>query len=74
MAALGKALGFSMWVSTFAAPSYAELDADERGYFFEAELRYLWPVVGGVDRYANASQPLSRHGPRGRGTRAARID
>jgi lysophospholipase L1-like esterase len=51
MAALGTELHFSLWVSTFAAPSYAELDADELRYF-DAELRYLWPVLGTVDRYA----------------------
>jgi hypothetical protein len=50
MAQLGTELGFTVWLSTFAAPSYAELEADERAYF-EAELRYLWPVIGSVDRY-----------------------
>lgn len=52
LAALAAELDAELWVSTFAAPSYAELDADERDYF-DAELRYLWPVLGSVDRYAD---------------------
>lgn len=51
MAALGGELGFTLWVSTFASPSYDEIDRDELDYF-EAELTYLWPVVGSTDRYA----------------------
>lgn len=51
-AALGQELGYSLSVSTFAAPSYAELDTAERDYF-DAELRYLWPVLGSIDRYAD---------------------
>lgn len=51
MVPLATTLGFSLHLSTFAAPSYAELDEQERQYF-DAELRYLWPVVGSTDRYA----------------------
>lgn len=51
MADLAAELGFSLWISVFAAPTYTELDADERRYF-EAEMRYLWPILGTPDRYA----------------------
>lgn len=50
MASLGGELGFTLWVSTFASPTYDEIDRDELDYF-DAELTYLWPVVGSTDRY-----------------------
>lgn len=50
MAALARELGFNLYLSTFAAPSYDETDATSRR-FFEADLRYLWPMLAPVDRY-----------------------
>ena len=50
MAALSGELGFKLYLSTFAAPSYDELDASARR-FFEADIRYLWPPLIDVAHY-----------------------
>lgn len=50
MAELARELGFTLYLSTFAAPAYDEIDAPSRR-FFEADLRYLWPILAPVDRY-----------------------
>lgn len=50
MSELGKELGFSLYLSTFAAPSYQTIDAVEKRYF-EAEIRHLWPPLGQTSRY-----------------------
>lgn len=42
--------GYDLYVSTFASPHSAELSDADRAYF-EADIRYLWPVLGSVERY-----------------------
>ena len=43
--------GWDLYVSTFASPHTAELAAADRAYY-EADIRWLWPVLGSVTRYA----------------------
>lgn len=50
MAALARELQFTLYLSTFGSPSYDQVDAPSRRYY-EADLRYLWPLLGDVDRY-----------------------
>lgn len=42
--------GYDFYVSTFASPHTAELSEAHRGYY-EADIRYLWPVLGSVAEY-----------------------
>jgi formylglycine-generating enzyme required for sulfatase activity len=51
MARLGHRLGFELIVSSFAAPAYGTVGSAERDYF-ETDLRYLWPALGGTEQYA----------------------
>jgi hypothetical protein len=51
MARLAWAEGVTLVFSTFAAPDYAAIPHAERA-FFEAEFRYAFPWVGGLEVYA----------------------
>ena len=51
MARLGWQLGFDFYVATFAAPDYPRLTAAELD-FYDTNLRYLWPLLGGLQHYA----------------------
>lgn len=51
MSRLAWSLGIDVYVATFAAPDYAHLPADELA-FFDADIRFLWPVLGSRARYA----------------------
>ena len=51
MARLAWSEGSTLVVSTFTAPDYTAIPAAERA-FFEAEFRYVFPWVGGMDVYA----------------------
>lgn len=50
MATLAREHQFTLYMSTFGLPSYEQLDAFSRRYY-EADLRYLWPLLGDVERY-----------------------
>ena len=50
MSRLAWKLDFELVVSTYSAPSFeslSEADAD----FYDTEIRYLWPTLGGVEQY-----------------------
>lgn len=53
MSRLAWAGGTELYVATFASPDYDDVSADELGYF-DADIRFLWPVLGDRDAYARA--------------------
>jgi lysophospholipase L1-like esterase len=55
MSRLSKELGFSLYLSTFASPSYENIEVVEKRYF-EAEIRHLWPPLVNTARYTTDLQ------------------
>lgn len=51
MSRLAWAAGIDLYVSTFAAPDYERLSADDLS-FLDADIRFLWPVLGSREQYA----------------------
>lgn len=51
MSRLAWAAGIELYVSTFAAPDYENLSAADLA-FFDADIRFLWPVLGSRSQYA----------------------
>ena len=47
---LARERGFTLYLSTFASPSYGELPEEELD-FFRTELHFLWPMLGSVESY-----------------------
>lgn len=51
MTRMGWELGFDLYVTTFARPAYDRIPSNERD-FLEADLFFLWPMLGDTARYA----------------------